>query len=262
MDALLDCADLAFGYPGRPVGRDVSLRLHAGEVLVLLGPNGCGKTTLFRTLLGLLPAQGGALRLLGRPLAHYTRTEAARVLAYVPQGSAGYFPYSVLDTVLMGRSARLPLFASPGRADREAAHEALATLGIAELAERAYTQISGGQRQLVLIARALVQAPRVLVMDEPTASLDFGNQVRVLEQLRRLADTGLAVVLSTHDPDHAFLCAQRVALMKEGRILAEGSPRAVLTDARLRDVYDVEVDVHAVPGGRQVCVPSFAGGSS
>lgn len=257
--ALIECRRLAYGYPGRPVGRDVDLALEPGEVLVLLGPNGCGKTTLLRTLLGLLPPQGGEVRLLGRPLADYRRREAARILGYVPQASPGYFPFTVLETVLMGRTARLAPFAAPGRRERELARAALAGLGIEALAERPYTRVSGGQRQLSLIARALAQEPQVLIMDEPTASLDFGNQVRVLEQVRRLASEGLAVVLSTHDPDHAFLCGHRVALMREGGLLDGGPPQAVITEAALRELYGVDVRIHALDGGRRVCVPSLAG---
>src|SRR5262249_38620262 len=178
---------LGFGYGVTPVGRNVDLEVRAGEVLCLLGPNGSGKTTLFKTLLGLLPAQAGEVLLDGEPLARLARTEIARRIAYVPQAHTAHFPFRVLDMVVMGRTAHLGLFAAPNAADRQRAREALALLGIADLSEREYTRISGGQRQLVLIARALVQDAPAIVMDEPTANLDFGNQAIVLAEVKSLA---------------------------------------------------------------------------
>jgi iron complex transport system ATP-binding protein len=252
----LEARALAFGYPGKPVGQGVDLAVGAGAVVCLLGANGCGKTTLFKTLLGLLRAQGGEVRIDGQPLAALPRAEVARRVAYVPQAHAAHFPYTVLDMVLMGRTAHLGPFARPGPPDHAAAMEALATLGIADLAGADYTRISGGQRQLGLIARALAQAAPLIVMDEPTASLDFGNQVVVLAQVQRLAARGIGVIMSTHAPDQAFACADGVLLMQHGRIVAEGEPEAVLTAERLREVYGVEVCVSRVPGlDRPVCVP-------
>lgn len=258
----LETEELAFGYPGRTIGAEVNLSLQTGEVVVLLGPNGCGKTTLFKTLLGLLPPRSGEVRLFGRRLSALGRAEVAREMGYVPQAYAGYFPFTVFDTVLMGRTAHLGPFRSPGRRDREIAWQALEGLGIDSLAEQSYTRVSGGQRQLGLIARALAQQPQVLVMDEPTASLDFGNQIKVLERIRSLADDGLAVVLSTHHPDHAFQCADRVAILHEGRVVQVGSPEAVITADTLRAVYGVAVDVHTLAdrasGAARVCVPRFS----
>jgi iron complex transport system ATP-binding protein len=227
-------------------------------VLCLLGPNGSGKTTLFKTLLGLLGPQAGEVLIGGEAIAALPRAEIARRVAYVPQAHAAQFPYRVLDMVVMGRTAHLGLFAAPSEADRARAREALDALGIAELAENEYTRISGGQRQLALVSRALAQDAPVIVMDEPTASLDFGNQVVVLSEVMRLAAKGLAIVLSTHDPDHAFLCGHRVALLHEGRLARLGTPEAVVTAESLREIYGVEVDVLALPddrGGRRVCVP-------
>jgi iron complex transport system ATP-binding protein len=254
----LEAQKLAFGYPEHPVGRNVTLAVESGEVVCLLGPNGCGKTTLFKTLLGLLPAQGGRVTLGGAPLETLPRQEIARRIAYVPQASAGGFPYSALDLVLMGRTAHRGLLAGPTREDRRIAHRALEELGIAGLADRDVTRLSGGQRQLVMVARAIAQAAPLIVMDEPTASLDFGNQVVVLTEVCRLAERGAGIVLSTHDPDHAFAVARRVVLMQDGMILAAGTPEEVLTPARLKAVYEVEVAVERLAGGRIVCVPSLA----
>jgi iron complex transport system ATP-binding protein len=257
---MLAARDLAFGYRHAPVGRGVTLDIEPGEVFCLLGPNGCGKTTLFRTLLGLLPPQAGRVELDDRPVPAFSRAAFARRVGYVPQAGASTFPFTVLDVVLMGRAGRVGTFASPSRADHAAARAALQTIGIGHLASRRYTEISGGERQMTLIARALAQEPGLIVMDEPTASLDFGNQARVIRQIRALAASGIAVVLATHDPGHAFACADRVALMKRGEIVIVGTPDEVLTSATLRDLYGVDVAVAWLEAaGRRVCVPSLTG---
>ncbi|MCJ2043694.1 ABC transporter ATP-binding protein [Methylobacterium sp. J-078] len=253
---MLEVSGLAFGYGRRRVGAGLDLTVRAGEVLCLLGPNGGGKTTLFKTLLGLLPPLAGTIRLDGEDVARWSRRRLAARLGYVPQAQGATFPFRVSDVVLMGRASRLGPFASPGPADRAVAARALASLEIAHLAERTYTEISGGERQMVLIARALAGEPGLLVMDEPTASLDFGNQTRVLAQVRRLSRLGIAVILSTHDPDHAFFCADRVALLHEGRLLALGDPAATITPESLARIYGVAVAVVPLPGFRQsVCAP-------
>jgi iron complex transport system ATP-binding protein len=157
----------------------------------------------------------------------------------------------------MGRTAHLGPFARPGPRDHAAAMAALETLGIAELASADYTKISGGQRQLALIARALAQAAPLIVMDEPTASLDFGNQALVLREVRALAAEGYGIVLSTHDPDHAFACATEVALLHDGGLAAHGPPDAVLSPARLEAVYGVPVFVERLASGHTVCAPDL-----
>lgn len=255
----LSATDLAFGYRKTPVGRDVTLSVGRGEVLCLLGPNGCGKTTLFKTMLGLLPAQGGQLELEGRAVASFSRAEFARRVGYVPQAQAATFPFRVIEMVLMGRASRIDTFATPTAKDHAAAWAALETLGVAHLSDRIFPEISGGERQMALIARALAQEPDLLVMDEPTASLDFGNQARVLERIRALSASGLAIVLSSHDPGHAFACADRVALMKAGRLVAVGTPEDVVTAPALRSLYGVEVAVaYLEPAGRHVCAPTLS----
>lgn len=250
--------NLGFGYPRFPVGRGVDLRLEPGAVLCLLGPNGCGKTTLFKTLLGILPKQAGEVRLNGTSLPALPPAEVARQISYVPQAHAAVFPYAVHDMVVMGRAAHRGPFSGPSREDHRQASEALATLGIADLEERDYTRLSGGQRQLVLIARALAQAAPLIVMDEPTASLDFGNQVLVLEQVRRLAASGFGIVLSTHDPDHAFACGTEVAVMRDGAVTSSGPPEETLTADLLTEIYGVGVTVEILSDGRRVCVPRLA----
>jgi iron complex transport system ATP-binding protein len=204
-----------------------------------------------------LPAQAGEVRVGGRQLGALARADIARSVAYVPQAHAAHFPFRVADMVVMGRTAHLGPFASPSQEDHARARAALEALGIGGLAETEYTRISGGQRQLVLVARALAQDAPAIVMDEPTASLDFGNQVVVLSEVRRLAARGLAVLLSTHDPDHAFSIGHRVALLDAGRLVALGRPEEVLTPERLRAVYGVTVAVERLPQGQTVCAPDY-----
>jgi iron complex transport system ATP-binding protein len=254
----LEAVDLAIGYPGHLVGAGISLTLDAGEVLGLLGPNGAGKTTLFRTLLGLQRPLSGVAMIGGEPLDRLPPAEIARRMAYVPQAHATEFSYSVLDVVLMGRTARLKPFSSPGAQDERIARAKLDGLGIGTLADADYTRISGGQRQLVLIARALAQETPILVMDEPTASLDFGNQTLVLACIRDLVADGYGVLLSTHDPDHALLVAHRVAIMAEGGLASVGATRDVVTGPMLSRIYGTTVRVEETPSGGRVCVPGWS----
>ena len=256
---MLDVDRLAFGYRGKPVGRDVSFTVAAGETVGLLGPNGCGKTTLFRTVLGLLPRQGGRVRLDGHDPALLARREVARRIGYVPQAQGGYFPFTVREMVLMGRTAHLSLFATPTARDDAVAERMLDALGMLHLADRRYTEISGGERQLVLIARALTQEPKLLVMDEPTANLDFGNQLLVLDRIEALARQGMAIILSTHDPDQAFRCCDRVVLLHRGRMLAHATPEQAITAAALKTLYGIDVQVIEIDvAGRRlrICAPA------
>jgi iron complex transport system ATP-binding protein len=253
----LSARELSIGYRNHLVGTDINLTLAPGEVLVLLGPNGAGKTTLFRTLLGLQRALGGQVALGEKPIDRMRPAEIARQMAYVPQAHATEFSYTALDVVLMGRTARLKPFASPGAADEKIAREKLVALGIGELEDHDYTRISGGQRQLTLIARALAQETPILVMDEPTASLDFGNQAMVLGRIRELASENYGIVLSTHDPDHALLVATRVAIIADGGLRAVGPPQDVVTAEMLSAIYRTQVIVEDTPSGRRVCVPAW-----
>lgn len=246
---------LSFGYPGRTIGRDVSLAVAPGEALALLGPNGGGKTTLLKTMLGLLRPHEGAVSLDGRPLVALTVAERARRIGYVPQVHVGAFAFAVRDMVLMGRTAYRGLFAGPTAADRHVVEARLAELGVSHLADQPYTMISGGERQLVLIARALAQEPKYVVLDEPTANLDFGNQGKVMRQIAALRRRGLGVLFTTHDPNQALRHADRVALLADDQLKLVGSPAEVLTPAAVQDLYGAPVE-HLSDGGNTVFLPA------
>jgi iron complex transport system ATP-binding protein len=234
--------DLTIGYPDHTVGRGLDVALSTGEVLALLGPNGGGKTTLLKTLLGLLKPKAGEVRLGDKPLDEYTVRERARVIAYVPQVHIGTFAFTVETVVLMGRTAHGNLFSRPTTHDRAVAHSVLERFGISGLANRPYTMISGGERQLVLLARALAQEPRFIVLDEPTASLDFGNQGKVMNEIQALAKSGHGVLFTTHDPNHALRAADRAYLLRDGVRIADGPAAIVLNREQLKALYQASIE--------------------
>jgi len=240
---ILSGHNLSIGYRDRVVGSHLDISLRPGEVLALLGPNGGGKTTLLKTLLGLLPPKGGEVQLGGRPLTSYTARERARHIAYVPQSHAATFAFDVETIVLMGRTAHGTLFSRPSPADRVIAARMLERFGIAHLAGRPYTNISGGERQLTLLARALAQEPQFVVLDEPTTSLDFGNQGRVMQEIRTLGASGHGVLFTTHDPNHAMRAADRAFLLRQGVRIADGEVRNVLNRAQLEALYSAKLAV-------------------
>ena len=239
----IETCDLACGYGDVTVLSGFSATVSTGEVFCLLGPNGVGKTTLFKTMLGLLPRKAGMVLIGGRDTARMSSTELAHLVAYVPQNHVPPFAFTVRDVITMGAVAQRGMFGSPTAADRELADSILEELGVSKLADRVYTELSGGERQMVLIARALAQKPRFLMMDEPTAALDFGNQVRVLRCVLLLADEGLGIVMTTHQPEHLAQCRARGTLILPGNRFVTGDAREVLTPENLAAAYDVEVAV-------------------
>jgi iron complex transport system ATP-binding protein len=236
---------------------NIAFSIEEGEVMSILGPNGCGKTTLLKCLNSLVKLHQGSITINDRDISRLPRAEIARSIGYVPQMHQPAFPFSVLDAVLVGRAPHLGLLSSPGVRDRQIAEESLESMGIYHLKDKPYTQISGGERQLVMFARVLVQKPSLLLLDEPTSHLDFGNQIRLLRVVQRLSSTGLPIIMTSHFPDHAFLVSSKVALMQKGQFIDLGLPEKVITDTNLEKVYNIKVKVIDVDSGvnRKICVP-------
>ncbi len=243
LTTILSLENGAFSYNSKPVFRNLNLEIFKEEVLCILGPNGCGKTTLLHCLRGFLPLCEGEVKLNSKDRSTMSERKIARKIGFVFQSHETPFPYTVLDVVLMGRAPHIGAFSSPSPLDTDIAEKSLTQIGIYHLKDQAFTQISGGERQLVLIARALSQEPEILLMDEPTSHLDFKNQALILQTLNRLAKQGLAIVMTSHFPDHALLFSQKAALMKMGTILAVGTPSQIVTDKNLGDLYDMPVSV-------------------
>lgn len=256
----LELRNLSCGYGKRTIIDSISMTIKEGEVISLLGANGCGKTTLLKTILGLIESQGGQVLLDGEDIQKWSPAQVARVIGYIPQLHEPPFPFQVLDVVLMGRTAHIKPFSSPSKKDEAIARRSLERLNIAHLEKRIYTEISGGERQLVLIARALAQEPKILIMDEPTSSLDFGNQVKVLNHIQQLGNLDMAVLMSCHFPEHAFLYSNRVVMLNEGKILCSGVPTETITGDRLKTLYGVDVEIVTVRNCAnneiKVCIPS------
>jgi iron complex transport system ATP-binding protein len=249
---MIEAREIQFAYRGRRVLNGATLALAPGELVCLLGANGAGKSTLLKILLGLLKPQAGKVSLGGTPLCDIDRRSVARRLAYVPQVHTAPFPYTVREVVMMGRLPATGLLRAPGAEDRLAAERALDHLAIGHLAARPYTEVSGGERQMALIGRALAQDARLLVMDEPLAGLDYGHQHRLLARLERLAEEGYGVLMTTHDPDQPLSGCQRVAMLINGRIAADGSPAEVLTPAAIHQLYGVRVELLRAANGRSI----------
>lgn len=252
----LEARDLTIGFASRMIASGISFGVAAAESLAVLGGNGAGKSTLLRTLLGLITPRAGAVFAAGVDIAQLSPADRARRLAYVPQHGGAGFGFRVIDLVTMGRAAQLPWYGRPREQDRAAAAEALARLRIDGLAERRITELSGGERQLVLIARALAQAAQVLVLDEPTASLDFGNRARVLAEIDRLRASGKTIVVSTHEPDVALAHADRALLLAAGRPLALDTVERALTPSNIERLYGIPVKAIAIDARRSVFVAS------
>ena len=256
---MLRAADVAFAYPARGAAafalEGVSVAIQPGSFTGLLGPNGGGKTTLLNLMAGVLTPQRGAVTLDGGDVAAMPRRQLARRLAVVPQETHPAFDYTVMEMVLMGRHPHLGTFALEGPHDLDVAREALAATGTAALAERAYMTLSGGEKQRVIIASALAQAPDLLLLDEPTASLDLGYQLEVAALLRRLnRERGVTMVLATHDLNLAAALCTGIVMLRGGRVIAQGPTTEVLTPARVRDLYDVDADIRFHEGAGHLTV--------
>jgi iron complex transport system ATP-binding protein len=236
----------SYGHDGHRL-QDVSFRVAEARLSCLLGPNGAGKTTLLRCLLGLLTPSAGTIRIGGVDLAHIGPRQLARLVAYVPQATTLPFTFTVIEAVVMGRTPYMGLVSTPTATDRRIALGELERLGIGHLASRDFPSLSGGERQLVLMARALVQRAPVLILDEPTASLDYGHEVLVLQLAADLARAGHTVLMTTHQPAHALAHAHDAILMRDGLLVAQGPPAEVVTTESLSDLYRIPIHVGNLP---------------
>ncbi|EKQ52366.1 MULTISPECIES: ABC transporter ATP-binding protein [unclassified Clostridium] len=255
----MEIKDIVCGYKDKKIVNGISITIESGEILCLLGPNGVGKTTLFKSLLGFLKIKSGKVMIDGEEISNWPRKKLAKAVGYVPQAHNSSFEFNVLDVVVMGRAAYIGAMSFPSKKDIEIAEESLKSLGITYLKDRIYTEISGGERQMVLLARALTQQPKILIMDEPTSNLDYGNQVRLLQQVNELARKGLAIIMTTHSPDHAFLCSSKVALLQRNNKFKVGTVDEIVTEKNLREAYGVNVSIVKTRGndGEEIstCVP-------
>ena len=245
---------LSFSYGGHPVLHQVSFAAEEGELLAVLGPNGVGKSTLFQCILGLHTKYQGRILLDGQDIRTLLPRQMAHRVAYIPQNHGQTFAYSVEEMVLMGTAHTVGSLSQPKEEQRCAAHQAMERLSIESLAHRDFCHLSGGEQQLVLIARALAQQARVLLMDEPTASLDYGNQTMVLSRVRALTQEGYTVLMSTHNPQHALFYADRVLALQNGRIAAFGKPDEVMDPELLERLYGVRTRFAPLTEG-QIIVP-------
>lgn len=254
---IYEVKDLTFSYPAgdRKVLDGASLSLDRGEVLCILGPNGAGKTTLLNCMAGLLKPESGSISLCGQPLAEMKEKEIAKLVGYVPQLHTPSFDYRVIDFVLMGRAPRTGTFGRPTAEDEELCMSVLESMGLEHLAEKSYLNISGGERQQLLIARAIVQEPEVVLFDEPTAHLDFGNQHRVLKRVRKMAEDGFSVIITTHNPDHALLLGDKAAIVSRDGSITQGRCEEIVTEENLEKVYGIDLKLMYVEElGRKACL--------
>lgn len=241
----LSAQEVCFNRGKRAVLKGANLSFGPGDIVSLLGANGAGKTTLLRLMLGLERPRSGRVLLGTRTPAEIGARGFAQQVAYVPQNHQTPFPYRVRDVAALGRLPAQGLFGTESATDKDAVSAVLQQLGITHLADRAYTRLSGGERQLVIIARAMTQGARLLVLDEPLNGLDFGNQIRLLERLRDLAATGYGIVMTTHDPDRAVTVSTRVAVLIDGRIAEDGPPKEVVNADTIHRLYGVRVAASA-----------------
>lgn len=248
--------DASFSYEENDIFRNLSFDVSQGEIFCLLGPNGCGKTTLLDCILGLHNLKSGTIKVMGKNAGEIKPGRLARSIAYVPQKHERTFPYTVKEIVVMGRAAYLNIFESPSREDEDIAQESIERLGIEHLGERRYTELSGGETQLVMIARALAQQSPIIIMDEPTAHLDFRHELIIMEVITRLVrEAGLSIIMATHFPNHAFYFQNSgikttAALLHNGGFLTKGAPEDVVGKDTIRELYGVNSDVISVTNDR------------
>jgi iron complex transport system ATP-binding protein len=253
----LTVTDASFSYDSDFSLRNISFKMDSGEICCLLGSNASGKTTLIKLIAQLVGPGSGEVAFNGIDLLTLRPNELAKLIAYVPQIHLAAFPYKVIDMILMGRNPYVGHFSAPKKEDLEKCIAVLSTLGLENLQNRLYTEISGGQQKLVLIARALAQETPFILLDEPTAHLDIRNSLLILNKIKQLVrEKKMVVLMALHDPNEALLVANKVVMLKDGRIIAEGIPKNVLTPEIIKEVYDVRVEIISA-SNRRIIVSSL-----
>ncbi|OWT32642.1 iron ABC transporter ATP-binding protein [Methanobrevibacter sp. 87.7] len=258
MKKLLDVKNISFKYSEESpdIFKDINFTIDKGDVLCILGPNGTGKTTLLKCLNRLQTPYTGEILLNDKNIKGYTYQELSKYIGYIPQGHIPTFPFNVEEVVLMGRAPYINLTNSPKEEDLKIARKSLKTLNIMHLKDKAYTELSGGERQLVFLARVLCQNPSILILDEPTSNLDFGNQFKLLKIIEKLSSNGLSIIMSTHNPDHGFIVGNKVAIMKDKKFMEYGNPNDVLTENNIEKAYNIDdVDIIKLNNKRKICIP-------
>lgn len=256
MESLVAVNGIGFGYREKPVLHDIRFSVAKGSLCGLLGPNASGKTTLLKCINGVLSPTEGEVRVNGRAISGMTRREMARLMAVVPQQLSLAFSFTALQMVVMGRAARMAALKLPSARDRDEARSALRELGVEGLAERQFNELSGGERQLVLLARALFQETPILLLDEPTSHLDFRNQYLIMDVVREMTRAkGLATLVTLHDPNLAARYCTHLVVLKEGRLHRAGPRESVFERKTLEEVYGMEVVVQPLPGGSSLVLP-------
>lgn len=244
MGMKIEVKNAGFCYSkGKNIFEDISFEVEAGDNFSILGPNGCGKTTLLKSMLRILRLKQGAIHIDSKNIDSMKRSEIGGKIGYVPQTHGATFPYTVLQMVLMGRASHLSIFSSPSEKDREIAKDALEIMGISHLMEKPYTNISGGEAQLVLIARALAAQPDALILDEPTSHLDFRNQTLILKMLDTLAsEKKIAIIMTTHYPNHTLLVSNKALLLNSNKAI-QGTVENIITEPNLKDAFGIDVRI-------------------
>lgn len=248
---------ISFSYGGSSVLEEISFELCSGQVLCVLGPNGAGKSTLIKCLANIHPPTSGRITIDSVDIKNILRKEFAKKLAYIPQNSMPAFPFAVKDIAVMGRNPYKNFFSEPNSNDYKIVENVLESLGISHLAEKNCTEISGGERQLVHFAAALVQEPQILILDEPTSHLDFGNQITVLKIIKKLASEGISIVMATHTPEHAFFAGTSACILQSGKITKWGKPSEIITEENINKAFSTEIKIITDKDGIKACVPTI-----
>lgn len=255
---LMKVNNLTCGYEGKNILENISFSIGEGELWCILGPNGVGKTTLFKTILGLLKSKGGDILIQDKEISKWKQRDLSKIIAYVPQVHVPPFPFKVMEVIIMGRN---PHFSGKiSDRDLNIVEDAIDLLDIGYLKDTPYTEISGGERQLVLIARAIAQEASILILDEPASNLDFGNQIKVIEHLRELVKRGKTVIMTSHFPDNAFLPECNLILLGRDRFFKVGKGNQVLTEDILKNIYKVNskiIDLESFNISNKVCIPIY-----